>query len=61
MVGKQKIVTNDAYVFKLQYKGGLSYLAIEYPSNDDMHNLPHIDFSSLEPWNSEEECDNNDT
>ena len=58
--GEQKIVTNDAYVFKLKYKSGLSYLPIEYPSDDDMHNLPHINFSSPEPWNSEEECDDDD-
>ena len=58
--GKQKIVTNDVYVFKLKYKGGLSYLPLEYPSDLDMKNLPQINFSSPQEWNPELENDDSD-
>eukprot|EP00957_Ditylum_brightwellii_P132278 10086535-Ditylum_brightwellii.AAC.1 len=39
--GKQKIVTNGTYVFKLKYKCGLSYLPLKYPSEQDLEELPH--------------------
>eukprot|EP00957_Ditylum_brightwellii_P021976 1657549-Ditylum_brightwellii.AAC.1 len=49
--GKQKIVTNDTNVFKLKYKYGLSYLSLEYPSDQDLEELPHVNFCSPENGN----------
>jgi hypothetical protein len=36
--GKQKIVSLDGFVFKLQYQGALLYLPIEYPTDYDIAN-----------------------
>ena len=58
--GKQKIVTNEEYVFKLKYKGGLTYLPLEFPSDQDINKLPHVDFCSPGQWNPDEENDGND-
>eukprot|EP00957_Ditylum_brightwellii_P113274 8637463-Ditylum_brightwellii.AAC.1 len=58
--GKQKIVTNGTYVFKLKYKCGLSYLHLENPSDQDLEELPHVDFCSPREWKPDEENDNNE-
>ena len=58
--GKQKIVTSEDYVCKLKYKGGLIYLPLKFPSDQDINNLPHVDFCSPSQWNPDEENDDND-
>eukprot|EP00957_Ditylum_brightwellii_P100434 7655588-Ditylum_brightwellii.AAC.1 len=51
---------NDAYVFKLKYKGVISYLPLEYPSDQDLEELPHVYFWSPGEWKPDEENDNNE-
>eukprot|EP00957_Ditylum_brightwellii_P157174 11962288-Ditylum_brightwellii.AAC.1 len=51
---------NDAYVFKLKYKCGLSYLPLEYLPDQDLEELPHVDFCSPREWKPDEANDNND-
>ena len=59
--GEQKIVTPEGFVFKLRYKGGLTYLPIALPMEDeDMHELNHVHFSSPGIWDPDEENDDQD-
>eukprot|EP00957_Ditylum_brightwellii_P008456 641233-Ditylum_brightwellii.AAC.1 len=51
---------NDTYVFKLKYKCGLSYLPLEYPYDQDLEELPHVDFFFPRVWKLDEENDNNE-
>ena len=60
--GEQKIVTPEGFVFKLRYKGGLTYLPIALPMEDeDMHELNHVHFSSPGIWDPDEKNDDQDS
>ncbi len=58
--GAQKIISTENYVFKLKYKDGLTHLPIQYPSDADIANLPHVYICSPGVWNPEQECDQDD-
>ena len=47
-------------MFKLKYKGGLTYLPLEYPSDQDLEELPHVDFCSPGEWKPDDENNNNE-
>ena len=47
-------------MFKLKYKSGLSYLPLEYPSDQDLEEPPHVDFCSPGEWKPDERNDNDE-
>ena len=48
--GKQNLVTLDDHTFPLQYKQALTWLEIEYPTDEDMENYPIIEMTSELEW-----------
>ena len=51
------VVTTEDFVFRLNYRGGLCYLPLEWPSENDIRDLPHVNFASPGPWNPDAEND----
>ena len=50
----------EGFVFKLCYKGGLTYLPIALSTEKDMHELNHVHFLSPGVWDPDEENDDQD-
>ena len=49
--GKQCITTLDGYVIPLQIRGGLAYLDMHPPSDEEYDALPHVVFTADTDWN----------
>ena len=49
--GKQCIYTPKGYVIPLHVRHGLFYMDMQPPTNDDLHNLPHVFLTADSPWN----------
>jgi hypothetical protein len=47
---KQRITTPDGYVILLKISGGLPYMEMSQPSEDEMDKYPSVFFTSDEPW-----------
>jgi hypothetical protein len=58
--GTQKIITPDGYVFKYRYQGGLLYLPMEYPTDEEIDKLIHVEMTSPLKWNPDELRDTDD-
>ena len=48
--GKQCIQTKEGYVIPIDFKNGLPYIKMEYPTDDDLKDLPHVILTSDVPW-----------
>ena len=48
--GGQKITLPNGPTLPLQYFGGLSYIPMRKPSQEELNTLPIIDITSSEPW-----------
>jgi hypothetical protein len=48
--GKQPILASDDYIIPLGIVQGLAYMKIWPPSDDQLHTLPHVIFTSNEGW-----------
>ncbi len=48
--GSQCIVTNEGYVIPLHVRGGLPYMSMSVPNDDDMDTFPHVFFCADSPW-----------
>jgi hypothetical protein len=48
--GKQSIVSLDGYAIPLQIRGGLAYMDMHPPSDDELNNLAHVVFTSDIDW-----------
>ena len=48
--GKQTITTLEGYVLPIHIRGGLPYIDMEGPTDDDMDNLPHVIMISDLNW-----------
>ena len=44
--GKQCIKALDGYAIPLQIRGGLAYMDMHPPSDDELNNLPHVVLTS---------------
>ena len=49
--GKQCIKTEEGYVIPIDFKNGLPYVKMEYPTDDDLKDLPQVILTSDVPWN----------
>jgi hypothetical protein len=58
--GTQKIITPDGYVFKYWYQGGLLYLPMEYPTDEEIDMLIHVEMTFPLKWNPDEIHDTDD-
>jgi len=43
-------VGNSAYVIPIDFKNGLPYIKMEYPTDDDLKDLPQVILTSDVPW-----------
>jgi hypothetical protein len=48
--GKQCIVSLDVYAIPLQIRGGLAYMDMHPPSDNELNNLTHVVFTSDIDW-----------
>ena len=48
--GKQRVKTLDGYAIPLQIRGGLAYMDMHPPSNDELNDLPHVVLTSDINW-----------
>lgn len=48
--GQQNLVTLEGYVIPLQFRGGLPFVDIHPPSDEELHTLPHVILTSDEVW-----------
>jgi hypothetical protein len=48
--GKQCITTLEGYAIPLQVRGGLTYMDMYPPSDDELNKLPHVVFTSDADW-----------
>jgi hypothetical protein len=48
--GKQSIVSLDGYAIPLQIRGGLAYMDMHPPSDNELNNLTHVVFTSDIDW-----------
>jgi hypothetical protein len=48
--GKQCITTLDGYVIPLQIRGGLAYMDMHPPSDEELNDLPHVVLTSDADW-----------
>ena len=49
--GKQCIYTPEGYVIPLHVHHGLFYMDMQPPTNDNLHNHPHVFLNADSPWN----------
>ena len=49
--GKQCIYTPEGYVIPLHVRHGLFYMDMQPPTDDDLHNHPHVFLTPDSPWN----------
>ena len=47
---KQRIITPEGYVIPLVISGGLPYMPMEKPTEEEMEKYPTIFFTSDQPW-----------
>ena len=46
----QAITTPINHIIPLDFINGISYMATEYPSDEDLANLKHVTMTRNEPW-----------
>ena len=49
--GKQCIYTPEGYVIPLHVRHGLFHMDMQPPTDDDLHNHPHVFLTADSPWN----------
>ena len=49
--GQQCIYTPEDYVIPLHVRHGLFYMDMQPPTDDNLHNLPHVFLTANSPWN----------
>ncbi len=49
--GTQCVTTSNGYVIPIQVRNGLPYIEMRPPTDNELHDLPHVIVTSDLPWN----------